>query len=225
VILRSTAGGHRPGLTLLEVLVALAIFLLSLAAISQLVTSASKRALEARQKEETSRLARSKFAEVYAGVVPLTSSEDTPFDEDPDYTWSLTADNATMTGLWAVTVTVKRKGEEGPGFSLQEYLLDPTIRGSTQDTVVIMGASNSSSNSNAPSSSSQSSSSQAVSGGAMPATKAPAASTPAKAPTGGGGAGGGGAGGGAAGGGRSGGGSSPPAGGGRSGGGSMSSPR
>ena len=68
---RGRAGG-RPGLTLLEVLVALAIFLLSFAAISQLVTTAGHRALEARRKEEAARLARSKLAEVFAGAVPLT---------------------------------------------------------------------------------------------------------------------------------------------------------
>jgi type II secretion system protein I len=137
--------GSRPGLTLLEVLVALAIFLLSLAAISQLVTTAGQRALDARRKEEAARLARSKLAEVFAGVVPMQSTSDAPFDQDPDYSWSLTADSASLSGLWLVTVTVKGKGDEGPGYTLQEFLLDPTLRGSTQDTVTIAGASNSSS--------------------------------------------------------------------------------
>jgi general secretion pathway protein I len=141
VIRHGTAGG-RPGLTLIEVLVALAIFLLSLAAISRLVTFAGQRALDARRTDEASRLARSKFAEVYAGVVPLESSDDTPFDEEPDYSWSLTADSASMTGLWVVSVTVKRKGDDGPGFTLREYMLDPTIRGSTQDSVIITGSTN-----------------------------------------------------------------------------------
>jgi general secretion pathway protein I len=171
----------RPGLTLLEVLVALAIFLMSLAAISQLVTSAGKRALDARRKDETARLARSKYAEVYAGVVPLQSASDTPFDEDPDYTWSLTADSATMTGLWSISVTVKRKGDDGPGFTLQEMMLDPTIRGSTQDTVTIAGATSSSSSSGSSTNSAPKSTNSAPARpmAAMPAAgKSPAAAQP-----------------------------------------------
>ncbi len=162
------AAAARPGLTLLEVLVALAIFLLSLAAITRLVTFAGQRALDARRTEEGARLARSKLAEVFAGAVPLQGQGDTPFDEDPDFTWSLTADSGSLSGLWVVTVTVKRKGDDGPGFSLQRLLLDPTVRGSTQDTVTIAGT---------PSSSSGSGGSPSGSPSPQPnsATKSPAA--------------------------------------------------
>lgn len=174
---RGTAG-LRPGLTLLEVLVALAIFLLSLGAITRLVTFAGQRAADARRLDEASRLAHSKLAEVYAGVVPMSSSGDTPFDEDPDYTWSLTADSGSLTGLWTLTMTVKRKGDNGPGFSLQQFMLDPTIRGSTQDTVIIAGASSSPSSSGSGSSSSPSSSSMSGGGGAAAGAKGGAASRP-----------------------------------------------
>ncbi len=187
MIRRGTAHG-RHGLTLLEVLVALAIFLLSLGAITRLVTFAGQLALEARRTDEATRLARSKMSEVFAGVVPLESADDTPFDEDPDYTWSLTADSGSMSGLWVVTVTVKRKGDEGPGFSLQQFVLDPTVRGSTQDTITIAGANSSSSSgsSSSPSSSQGNSSQGAAAGGAMPAASksSPAKSAPSagKAP-------------------------------------------
>jgi general secretion pathway protein I len=168
VIRRDTAGA-RPGLTLIEVLVALAIFLLSLTAISRLVTFAGQRALDARRTEEAARLARSKFSEVFAGVVPLQSSDDTPFDEDPDYSWSLTADSASLSDLWVVSVTVKRKGDQGPGFTLREFMLDPTVRGSTQDTIIMAGSSSSptGSGSSGGSSGSGNSSMPAVGGGAM----------------------------------------------------------
>jgi general secretion pathway protein I len=180
VIQRVTAG-NRPGLTLLEVLVAMAIFLLSLGAITRLVTFAGQRALDARRTDEAGRLARSKLAEVFAGVVPLESADDTPFDEDPDYSWSLSADSGSMSGLWIVTVTIKRKGDEGPGFSLQQFLLDPTLRGSTQDTITIAGAnSSSSSNSSSPQTGSSNSASPMASGGSMPAKgKSSAPSAPA----------------------------------------------
>jgi hypothetical protein len=176
-------------------LVALAIFLLSLAAITRLVTFAGQRALDARRTDEACRLARSKLAEVFAGVVPLQGSDDQPFEEEPDYTWSLTADSASMTGLWTVTVTVKRKGDEGPGFTLQQFMLDPTIRGSTQDTVTVVGAANASSSSGGSSGSSGSSGSGGSSSGAKnPAEMAGAGAMPAasksSAPAGGGSSGG-----------------------------------
>jgi prepilin-type N-terminal cleavage/methylation domain-containing protein len=184
------AAAARPGLTLLEVLVALAIFLLSLAAITRLVTFAGQRALDARRTEEAARLARSKFAEVFAGAVPLQGQGDTPFDEDPDYTWSVTADSGSLTGLWVVTVTVKRKGDDGPGFSLQQLLVDPTVRGSTQDTVTIAGTPSSSSGSGGSSpgssSSAQKSSTPTPAAAASPAdsrggkSSTPAATSPGR---------------------------------------------
>lgn len=152
MILRDTAG-NRAGLTLLEVLVALTIFLLSLGAISQLVTFASQRAQDARHTDDAARLARSKLAEVFAGVVTLSSQSETPFDDDPDYLWSMTANSGTLSGLWDVEITVKHKDDKGPGFTLQQFILDPTLRGSTQDTVFITGTMSTSSGSGKSSSS------------------------------------------------------------------------
>jgi general secretion pathway protein I len=179
-VTRHGTAGNRPGLTLIEVLVALAIFLLALGAITRLITFAGQRAADARRTDEASRLARSKMGEVFAGVVPLSSSGDTPFDEEPDYSWSMTADSGSLTGLWVVTVTVKHKADDGPGFSLQKFLPDPTILGSTQDTVTIAGANSSSSSpSSSSSSSSQSGSSQTAAGGGAAAGKGKAAAKPA----------------------------------------------
>jgi general secretion pathway protein I len=182
-VIRRSSVSKRTGLTLIEVLVALAIFLLCLGAITRLVTFAGQRALDARRTDEAGRLARSKFAEVYAGVVPLSSADDTPFDEDPDYTWSMTADSASLSGLWVVTVTVKRKNDPCPGFTLQQFMLDPTLRGSTQDTVTIAGASSTSSGSGTSSSSQgNSSSAMPAGGGAAPAASKSAKSSPQSSP-------------------------------------------
>jgi prepilin-type N-terminal cleavage/methylation domain-containing protein len=78
------AVASRPGLTLLEVLVALAIFLLSLGALVQLTSFAGRQAVDARRRSDETRLAQSKLAEVLAGAVPLQGQGETPFDEDPD---------------------------------------------------------------------------------------------------------------------------------------------
>ncbi len=169
------ASGPRPALTLLEVLIALAIFLLSLGALVELLSFAGRQAVDAKRSGESARLARSKLAEVLAGIVPLQGQGETPFDEDPDYSWSVTADSGSLSGLWVVTVTVKHKGDEGPGFTLQQLVLDPTVRGSTQDTVTITGTAPTSSNSGGSSS-----------GQSQPAAAAaPAAAAPAAGKSGG----------------------------------------
>jgi type II secretion system protein I len=127
----------RKGLSLLEVLVALTIFLLSLVAISRLVEMGGERALEARERVLAAQKCESKMNEVVAGVVPLQSQGDTPFDEDPDWVWSLECDQGAVTNLWNVTVKVSRQQGQGKGtpvtVTLSQMLLDPSIRGNAYD--------------------------------------------------------------------------------------------
>ena len=65
-MIRRTA--PRRGLTLIEVLLALVILVLSLGAISQLVGVGTDRANDARAQIHGTRLAQSKMAEVEAGI-------------------------------------------------------------------------------------------------------------------------------------------------------------
>src|SRR5947209_15845261 len=99
-------GSKRRGLTLLEVLIALGIFLMSFAVISHLITLSADRALDVQQLGQATQLCQAKLAEVSAGVVPLSGQTDVPFDEDPNFLWSLDAVQAEITGLWKVTVRV-----------------------------------------------------------------------------------------------------------------------
>ena len=126
----------RPAITLLEVVVALAIFLLAMTVFSQMLIRNGEVTRDIQRQNMATRLCQSKLAEVVAGVVPLSSQGDAPFDEEPDYTWSLDAENGSVTGLWNVTVTVTRQ-QTGGGNPIQatltEMVLDPTIIGSTQD--------------------------------------------------------------------------------------------
>ena len=106
----------RRGLSLLEVLVALAIFLLSFVAIGRLVTLAGDQALEVQYQSQAARLAQSKLNEVIAGVVPLQGAASGTFDEDEDWHWSIdTEQNGNIANLWTVTVTVNRPSAEGNG--------------------------------------------------------------------------------------------------------------
>jgi len=147
MMLRAPAA--RPALTLMEVLVSLAIFLLSLAALTRLVTFAGERALEAQYRSQATLYCLSQLAEVEAGSIGLGSQGESPVGDDPDYEWSMDAAQGQVAGLWNVTVTVTHKSPAGAPIkvSLSKMVLDPSAVGSTQDSVPV----NSSTNSNASS--------------------------------------------------------------------------
>jgi general secretion pathway protein I len=123
----------RRGLSLLEVLVALAIFLFSLVALSQLIDIGSASARDVRWLGRASALAQSRMAEVMAGSLALTSQGDTACDEDPDWTWSMDAEAGAAPGLFQVRVVVSRPRPDGSRFEtvLNQMVLDPTFRGNT----------------------------------------------------------------------------------------------
>ncbi len=132
----------RPGLSLMEVMVAVAIFLLAIGGITQLVSMAGDRALEVQMMNQASRLCQSKFAQVQSGEIPLTAQSDTPFDEDPDYQWSLTVEQSTVPNLWTVSVKVSRERPSGAPIesTLSQMLVDPSVIGSSQDVTPVPGS-------------------------------------------------------------------------------------
>lgn len=122
---------RRRGMTLLEVLMALAIFLFSLLAISQLFNSASDQALGIQAKSRSTRLAQSKMAEFSAGVVSLQTGGSGTFDEEPEWSWNADIQqDGTAQGLYIVTITVSRGTGKGRNeTSLTQYVLDPKTKG------------------------------------------------------------------------------------------------
>jgi hypothetical protein len=171
-------------MSLLEVVVALAIFLMALAAIGLLISRGGNQALEVQQQGQATQLCQAKLAEVIAGAVPLSGQSDVPFDEDPQWLWSLDAEQGPVTGLWNVTVRVARRRSEGLRSlcSLTQMVLDPSLRGSTFDTPPTppdtpdSNSAGSTAGASSPSGSSPSSSPPAASGAAP---KAAAPSPPA----------------------------------------------
>jgi type II secretion system protein I len=155
--LHRTPGATRPALTLFEVLIALAIFLLSIGAVSYLLNLSGERALAIKKHSQAARLCQSKMAEVMMGAVPLQSQTDAAFDEDDDWKWSLDcSQSSASTLLWTVTVTVKNKKDSNDGFEevLTQMILDPSQKGSTLDLSSSSSSSSSSGGSTSGSSSS-----------------------------------------------------------------------
>jgi general secretion pathway protein I len=153
---RSSAGGRRsavrrspragrPGLTLLEVLISLAIFLLALAGIAQLIALGSDLAVEAQQTTEALQLAQAKLSQVVSGIIPLQANqnqadsaipkEETPNQQD-GWSWTLDCSQADTSDppLWNVRVTVRRQrpGGSSTQVTLTQLVLDPSQRGTTQ---------------------------------------------------------------------------------------------
>lgn len=127
---------RRRGLTLFEVIVAMAIFMISIGAIYQLITFGRDRALDVRMQTRTSMRCQSKLAEVIVGAVPLESTGGySSFDDDKDLQWSLSVDSVGFDGAMQVKVSVKADLPDGRTVEshLAQIVLDPSIRGSTLD--------------------------------------------------------------------------------------------
>ena len=127
---RTNFAGRRSGITLLEVLVSMAIFLFSLAAIGQLVDYGADRGMDARMQTIGVRLAQSKMAEAEAGVVAVNTASSGTFDEESDWNWSLDPGQETVPNVFQVTITAWREiGGRKYEVKLTQMIFDPTQMG------------------------------------------------------------------------------------------------
>jgi general secretion pathway protein I len=114
------------------VLLALAIFLMSLVAIARLVDMGTDRELEGRLQTRGTRLVQAKMAEFESGVTPFTTTDGSFDGDDSVWSWSMT-DEVQMQGppaLHLVTVTVSRDLKGRPyTITLSQLMLDPTQTG------------------------------------------------------------------------------------------------
>jgi Tfp pilus assembly protein PilV len=137
----------RPGMSLLEVLTALAIFLFSLIALGRLIGIGTDMAIEARDLGRGSQLAQSKLNELVTGIATLNGDSGSFDGADGDWTWSVDAESdSTAANLWNVTVTVTHNRPDGSEFttSLSQKVLDPNSRGTFDGTNTPLTASGSS---------------------------------------------------------------------------------
>jgi general secretion pathway protein I len=122
---------RRPGLSLLEVLLSMAIFLFSLVAIAGLVDFGSARGQAAAMTNAGTRLAKSKMSEVEAGTIDVTIGGSGTFDSEADWNWSVDSQQTTVPNVYQVTVRVNRDfAGRNYEVSLQQMIFDPNLMGS-----------------------------------------------------------------------------------------------
>jgi general secretion pathway protein I len=126
---RGASCSARRGVSLIEVLLATAIFLLSIAAIGVLVGVGSDNALDATRTNLCSQLAREKMAELEAGIgdVTISSGGSGTFADRPNYNWEVVSVPASVPNAYDVTVRVWIELGRPTEVSLSQILLDPAL--------------------------------------------------------------------------------------------------
>lgn len=120
----------RPGITLIEVLLGLAIFLMALVPLGALVDLGTDNALETMLQSDGTRLAQSKMAEVEAGVVAINTGGSGTFDDEPTWNWTVASTPGDAPNLYTVTVTVTHEVRgKTTTVALSQMIVDPAMMG------------------------------------------------------------------------------------------------
>lgn len=119
------------GITLYEVVVALAIFAGSMAAISEAVSTGMRAALQSRLQSQAILLCETKMSEVLAGAVPRQSTGEAAFLEPQldGWRWTVNVKPGPHTGLMLVEVEVAYRAVSSPAdasFSVARLVRDPS---------------------------------------------------------------------------------------------------
>ena len=123
---------NRSGLSLLEIIISVAIFMASLAAIMEGLQIGRRSELSARLQSEAVLRCETVMGEILSGVKEAASAQGNPFDDDETGNWEWTAEvtEAGTTGLLQVTILVEhRPGDEEPNaaFTLVRFMRDPQL--------------------------------------------------------------------------------------------------
>jgi Tfp pilus assembly protein PilV len=168
---------NRPGLSLLEVILSLAILLFSITAIAQLIRLGSERAVDTDDQAIATTLCQRKLTELQIGIETLGPTDYAPFTESgwEEWEWKAQVDPADA-GTYNVQVNVRHQRQDGSSFETQlaQIIVDPSVRGSNQDPPANPppGSNSNSNSSTTPSSNTPSTN--------TPTTNTPATTTPAK---------------------------------------------
>lgn len=123
---------NRQGLSLLEVIISVAIFLGALTTVMQGLTIGQRSELSARLQSEAVLRCEAKMGEIICGAIEANTSQGNTFDDDETGKWQWNAEvtDGGATGLLEVTVLVEHKpgGEDAnAAFTLVRLMRDPQL--------------------------------------------------------------------------------------------------
>ncbi len=123
---------NRNGLSLYEVVLSIAIFLIAMVGISQLISIGSDSAVSAKLQTEAAMHCETKLNEVIAGAIDMETVSAQPLSEDdPTWLWSLTANtDEPVEGMVDLTVTVthyNNQDKANASFTLRRLVRDPQV--------------------------------------------------------------------------------------------------
>ncbi len=119
---------NRNGLSLLEVILAIAILGGSMVMIGNLYHLGYRSALQAQFRNDANIHASATMAELVAGVIPIESTGDTEIQGSPGWFYSIDIQNSLQPGLFMATVVVSRGENVGTALSavsLVRFIPDP----------------------------------------------------------------------------------------------------
>lgn len=117
---------RRNGLSLIEVMLAIALLGTSMAIIHQLISIGYRSAAEAQLHSDAAVLVDCKMAELASGVLGLENASLVPIEEAPDWSYSVQIESSQQIGLLVATVTVERNDVPYPiEISVVRFMPDP----------------------------------------------------------------------------------------------------
>ena len=129
--------GKRSGLSLLEVVLALAILGLALAAIGELMRIGSRSAEMARDLTTAQILCETKMSEIVIGLLPTTPIAEAPIQDvgmGNDWLYAIETQMIDQAGLISIRVTVQQNPDyvsRPVSFSLVRWMIDPNSQSTT----------------------------------------------------------------------------------------------
>ena len=122
---------HRRGLTLYEVILAVAIFFPALVVLGQGISTGTRAGVQARLQTQAVLRTETVLAEVLAGVWPMEAATGMAFDDaDPRWTWDLEVFTGPHPYLLELQVTAHYASESGVNpmsYTLSRYVRDPQL--------------------------------------------------------------------------------------------------
>lgn len=122
--------GSRPGFTLLEMVLALSLFLGAVTVLAQIVWNGQRAATQSRLRTEAAFRCESKLAEILAGAEQFQPQQNVSFPDNSQWTWSSLIAPGQYPELLHVKVMVHHRGGNPAAnaeFSLERWTRDPAV--------------------------------------------------------------------------------------------------